>query len=235
MEYKPLAQGGLDEASGVTRYGDSLLIVSDADPGAYHRLPLADVSGHLVPTLPGSTTRCELRGQGLAVDPEAIDVLADGRIFVLSERLRSLVGEQGIIAQYNDPLSEVGERGLEGLAVRAGSEPGSSRVAVLWEGGYPEPGALLGQLECRIGNGPLRLVVLAHEVEKDQGSFKVKMDPGDGVELAVWSYPDSVDTSPIGRGESTMPKSRPPYPAEFRARMVELVRASTGGARATDA
>jgi transposase len=33
-----------------------------------------------------------------------------------------------------------------------------------------------------------------------------------------------VDTSSLGREESTMPKSHPPYPPEFRRRMVELVR-----------
>jgi hypothetical protein len=37
--------------------------------------------------------------------------------------------------------------------------------------------------------------------------------------------PVSVDTSSLGREESTMPKSHPPYPPEFRRRMVELVRA----------
>ena len=40
-----------------------------------------------------------------------------------------------------------------------------------------------------------------------------------------WSWPDSVDTYPLGEEEeSTMPKSRPPYPAAFRQQMVELVR-----------
>jgi transposase len=34
-----------------------------------------------------------------------------------------------------------------------------------------------------------------------------------------------VDTSSLGREEFTMPKSHPPYPPEFRRRMVELVRA----------
>jgi transposase len=34
-----------------------------------------------------------------------------------------------------------------------------------------------------------------------------------------------VDTSSFGRKESTMPKTRPPYPPEFRQQMVELVRA----------
>ena len=41
----------------------------------------------------------------------------------------------------------------------------------------------------------------------------------------LWSWPDSVDTYPLGEEEeSTMPKSRPPYPAAFRQQMVELVR-----------
>ena len=40
-----------------------------------------------------------------------------------------------------------------------------------------------------------------------------------------WSWSDSVDTYPLGEEEeSTMPKSRPPYPAAFRQQMVELVR-----------
>ena len=42
---------------------------------------------------------------------------------------------------------------------------------------------------------------------------------------AKWSCPSSVDTYPLGEEEeSTMPKSRPPYPAAFRQQMVELVR-----------
>ena len=41
----------------------------------------------------------------------------------------------------------------------------------------------------------------------------------------VLSCPSSVDTYPLGEEEeSTMPKSRPPYPAAFRQQMVELVR-----------
>ena len=40
-----------------------------------------------------------------------------------------------------------------------------------------------------------------------------------------WSCSSSVDTYPLGEEEeSTMPKSRPPYPAAFRQQMVELVR-----------
>ena len=42
-----------------------------------------------------------------------------------------------------------------------------------------------------------------------------------------WSWPSSVDIYSLGEEEeekSTMPKSRPPYPAAFRQQMVELVR-----------
>src|SRR5438552_3249251 len=41
----------------------------------------------------------------------------------------------------------------------------------------------------------------------------------------TWSCPGFVDTPWLGRkGASTMPKSHRPYPPEFRARLVELVR-----------
>ena len=44
-------------------------------------------------------------------------------------------------------------------------------------------------------------------------------------ESVFWSCSSSVDTYPLGEEEeSTMPKSRPPYPAAFRQQMVELVR-----------
>jgi transposase len=42
--------------------------------------------------------------------------------------------------------------------------------------------------------------------------------------LYLWSCPGFVDTPSLGRrGRTTMPKSRPPYPPEFRRRIVELV------------
>ena len=44
-------------------------------------------------------------------------------------------------------------------------------------------------------------------------------------EAWIWSWPSSADTYPLGEEEeSTMPKSRPPYPTAFRQQMVELVR-----------
>jgi transposase len=38
-----------------------------------------------------------------------------------------------------------------------------------------------------------------------------------------WSCPVLVDTSFFAEEVSTMPKSRPPYPAEFRRKMIDLV------------
>ncbi len=66
----------------------------------------------------------------LAVDLEAIDVLADGRVVVISERLRSMVSKDGVVVGYDDPFAEFGERGLEGLAVRKVDDK-TSKVAVL--------------------------------------------------------------------------------------------------------
>jgi transposase len=40
-----------------------------------------------------------------------------------------------------------------------------------------------------------------------------------------WDCPGSVDTLKLSRKVPPMPKTRPPYPAEFRRQMVELVRA----------
>src|SRR5437667_11739772 len=49
--------------------------------------------------------------------------------------------------------------------------------------------------------------------------------PPNGPESSGWSCPGFVDTPELGRkGASTMPKSHRPYPPEFRARLVELVR-----------
>lgn len=39
-----------------------------------------------------------------------------------------------------------------------------------------------------------------------------------------WSWPDLVDMYPFEKEVSEMPKSGPPYPAEYRRKLVELVR-----------
>lgn len=164
----------LKEASGITRQGDYLLIVGDEDPGAYYRFQMfGDVAPiHLIE--PWRLTRVELPQANLAIDLESIDILADGRIVVLSERLRTLVGEKGLVAEYDKPLSEFGNIGLEGLAVR-GLEDGSSRIAVLWEGGYPDYQDVPGQLQGPAGRLSFRPVVWVHDLKKDEAGVEIKM------------------------------------------------------------
>jgi hypothetical protein len=145
----------------------------------------------VIPMPLASVTCQHLAGDELGVDLEAIDVLADGRIVALSERLRSLLSESGIVFQYDDPLSELGERGLEGLAVRKHSS-GGSEVAVLWEGGYVEDAEVQKQVRGRLRDAPFLPVVFTHLIEANQNGMKIKVEKDDElVELKVPS-PDSA-------------------------------------------
>jgi hypothetical protein len=154
----------LKEASGVTRLGDELLIVGDEAPGGYYRFKLNGQEGKEIPIDPSRVIRVQFPRGCLALDLESIGVLADERVVVLSERLRSLVGEKGVIAEYGNPLAELGNRGLEGLAVR-GLEDGSSRIAVLWEGGYPVCKDLPKQLQGQICGHAMHPVVWIHDIK----------------------------------------------------------------------
>jgi len=124
------------EASGITGYGDYVIFVTDNQPGAYFKYgPVAKGTTQFL--LEGDKlSLVKFPGAELAYDLEEIDVLGDGRIVLLSERLRMLIGESGVITHYEDQLAEVGGKGLEGLAVR--SEGSTNVIAVLWEGGYFE-------------------------------------------------------------------------------------------------
>jgi hypothetical protein len=109
----------------------------------------------------------------LALDLEGISTLADGRVVVLSERLRGLVTADGLVAQYDDPLGEMGNAGLEGVAVRYGSD-GRSEIAVLWEGGYLENERLppvFGELKAPRAVAPF---VVAHYLDKGEKGLDYK-------------------------------------------------------------
>ncbi|MCP5119133.1 MAG: hypothetical protein GY953_50675, partial [bacterium] len=124
------------EASGVIFHEGNLLVVDDSIPGTFFRVPLTERKPNTVIALnDANPVKVELPRIGIWIDLEGIEVLADGRLVLLSERLRSIVGEDGMVAEYDYPLAEVGRRGLEGLAVRSLPD-GSSRIAALWEGGY---------------------------------------------------------------------------------------------------
>lgn len=175
---------GATEFSGVTRLGDHLLLVTDADFGAYYMFALPQTASPLLKVSPDRLTRHSLAAEELGVDLEAVDVLADGRVVALSERLRSLVGVDGLVVQYDDPLAELGERGLEGLAVRRMAN--RSAVAVLWEGGYVEAGEIQAQVRRRLQGAPFRPVVFMHEIELGESGTKKKVKGDqDLVELDV--------------------------------------------------
>jgi hypothetical protein len=175
------------EASGVTRSGSHLLIADDADVGAYFRLQLPKTGGPLYDLNQCRPERVRLKNAGLAVDTESIGVLADKRVVLISERLRSLVSDRGIVAEYDSELAEMGKRGLEGLAIHPNAD-GSSRVAVLWEGGYPD----FGQAPRPEMKGPWKPLIVVHDVPRHGSVGRVRLrDAVATIELDV-PYPDKL-------------------------------------------
>jgi hypothetical protein len=163
----------VEEASGIARQGDSLLVVSDRTPGSYFRIEIPLPTPPAMELAADRLQRALLPGAELAVDLEGIAVLADGRVVVLSERLRSLVGEQGLVAEYDNPLSEFGNRGLEGVAAR---DIGNavSEVAVLWEGGYPDIGDVPEQLRTAVGRQTLDPIIWIHELPRQALGMRIR-------------------------------------------------------------
>ena len=173
LNLAPAAENfAIAEASGVVRSGDDLLIVDDGRRGAYFRLSLRGRKGPLIPIEPGALESIQLPYGSMITDTESIEVLGDGRVVVLSERLRALFGPEGVVASYDAPLAEFGKRGLEGLAVRAMPD-GSSRVAVLWEGGYPEFQHVPAQLQPKVGRLALHPIVLLHTLNPGDSGILV--------------------------------------------------------------
>jgi hypothetical protein len=133
---------GIEEASGVVRIEDALYVVGDHEAATIYRLPLRPED---IPA-PGTAASIALDPQRLEEirwpdteslqDLEAVGQLADGRMVVLSEDQAAIADQKGPVVSYGSSMQEVGGRGLEGLAVRALAD-GTSRIAVLWEGGYP--------------------------------------------------------------------------------------------------
>jgi hypothetical protein len=164
----------VQEASGIARLEDKLIMVGDDADGKYFELKLEGQEGPIIPIDPSKVKEIILPGAELAMDLEGIDILADGRIALLSEQLRCLVAKESIksddyvvIAEYDRTLTELGNRGLEGLAVLK-LEDGSSQVAVLWEGGYPEYYAVPLQLRDQVGRFPLNPVVVVHKIRNGE-------------------------------------------------------------------
>lgn len=140
----PIHAAGIEEPSGVTRSGDRLFFVGDDEHGSIFTMPLTrdetlgTKAPHSIPLDPARLLRMPIATRDAAFDLEGVAVLADGRPVVLSEARRALFDEGGVVASYGHSLVEFGGRGLEGVAARPLGHD-STRVAVLWEGGYPAP------------------------------------------------------------------------------------------------
>jgi hypothetical protein len=174
---------GIEEASGVVRRGDRLLVVGDHEPGTYYSCPVPAGAGPTLALRPDRLRRHRIAGGPYALDLESIDLLADGRLVLLSERLGALLGEREIVGTYDLSLGEIGGRGLEGLAVRDLGN-GRSRVAVLWEGGYPEADRLPGPVRDGLCESAFSPVVFVHDV--DPGDVDREFLAGrDGREIAL--------------------------------------------------
>ena len=149
------------ELSGVARHGDRLVLVSDEKSGEILSCPLQPSKLQAIQVLELPTLTPRSIEQPLALDLESVGTLGDGQVVVLSERLRSLVDASGVIAQYPEIYGELGNRGLEGLAIRQGAV---NWVAVCWEGGFLQDKDLIPQLQDRLRHTALRPVVLIHRL-----------------------------------------------------------------------
>jgi len=177
------------EASGIARHGEFLLIVDDSQHGSYFRIHLKGETGPMIELDPDHLERVPLPHSSMATDLESINVLADGRVVVLSERLRAMFDADGAVADYGAVLSEFGKRGMEGLAVRPVGE-GVSRVAVLWEGGYPQYYDVPEQLRAQVGRRALSPIVQVHDLKPGDTEVQVR-----GSNLVALDVP-----RPRGRG-----------------------------------
>src|SRR4026209_1281572 len=71
---------GVEEASGITRLDDMLLIVRDKSPGAYYTYPLAETQEPLITLDPDLQAQIQLPEGAVALNLEGIAVLVDGRV-----------------------------------------------------------------------------------------------------------------------------------------------------------
>ena len=153
----------LEQASGITRHKDHLLLVDDEIHGAYYKYALRGLEKDLIPIDRNRLIRISFGKAFHAQNLESIDVLADGRIVALSGRLRALVGVDGIIAEYDNIAAELGGIGLEGLAVHRINDD-KSIIAVLWEGGFISINAVPMAFYKHYGRHPLKPMIFLHKI-----------------------------------------------------------------------
>jgi hypothetical protein len=139
-------------------------------------MPVTGSETTFVSLTPAKLTRRHLSSNLAASDLESIEVLGDGRVVALSERFPGLFDEKGLVVQYPQRLMSFGGRGAEGLSVQP-LDGGDSRVAVLWEGGYPEPDLMPPELraEERFRHG-LHPRVFVHRLPRGAENYALTKD-----------------------------------------------------------
>ncbi len=220
----------ITEISGVARQGSRLLFVSDDEPGCYFELKIEDAAASVIPIDPDKLKRIPMKGCEAVSDFESIVVLADGRVAVLSEDLHALysqtsVGSKtwGVLAKFNQTVTEFGNRGLEGAATLA-LPNSASRIAVVWEGGYPALTSLPEQIQNALGHGPLQPILIVADVPRnaselfinDSASYRVLQTPKikDAGNSNV--APIIVD-SELPKSAEPSPQTAPPFAQRYRA------------------
>ncbi len=219
----------ITEVSGIVRSGDRLLMVSDDEPGCYFELKITDQSATIIPIDPKQLKRVTLKGCEAVSDLESITVLSDGRVAVLSEDLHALFGPAtlgakrcGIIALFGQEVTEFGNRGVEGVATLS-LPNGLSRIAVVWEGGYPVFTSLPSQIQHSLGHSPLEPILVIMEIPRNGSALTAN----DSTEYRLLRTPGGTGA---GNGDSDpqliqaeLPKSRqpadesvPPFAQRFR-------------------
>jgi hypothetical protein len=194
----------LVEASGLTRDRDSLVLVGDESPEAYYTYGLrpSDYPSGAGPILsffavdPSRLTAHRLFTP-LALDLEGVALLEAGTPLMISETMRSLLTPDRLVAMYPRRLSELGNRGIEGVAVRIVSDT-VAQVVVLWEGGFLERSSVLKQFDAFPGllDTPLNPVICIHSLPLPISRMPEAVEPcrsgTDLIELQVPTPPDTL-------------------------------------------
>lgn len=162
---------GIDEASGVIRFGDRLALVGDDVPEFCFVSPTPDEFGDFL-LRPEALERRPLPPE--ASDLESLTILGDGRLVALSEDRHALYDADGLVAQWSDAYREIGGRGLEGVCTRPQMDR-SSIVAVLWEGGYPDCRSL-ARADRDLCGRPLRPRIAVHRLPANARDFALTDD-----------------------------------------------------------
>lgn len=171
------------EYSGIALINGQLTVVDDQVNGRLIRLNASLETEERFSIVSVAEEEHVPLGHDLAADLESIGRLGDGRVVVLSERLRCLIDRDGIVTQYPENYNEIGNRGLEGVAIRA--EGRDSQIALCWEGGYLQPTDVPLELEDRLTGVALDPVVMIHKLGANERpgevtkipAYTVKLDP----------------------------------------------------------